>query len=177
MQTEEAFKNEVQAMGGLPSIEPEDFEPLPLRYKKLRWGIFFMVLMVFLMGMIGPLLWFFFSEGNWNWGLAGSSALLLLVFLIWGIEEHRGFSIRGVLLRQKDLTYRSGYWSHDVVTVPFNRIQHSEISQGPVARWFNVCTLKLYTAGSSGANLQVPGMDVQRAHQIRTLLNARIGEE
>ena len=60
------------------------------------------------------------------------------------------------------------------MTVPFNRIQHSEIAQGPVARAFQVCTLKLYTAGNSGANLRVPGMDVERAKRLRQQLDERV---
>jgi len=84
--------------------------------------------------------------------------------------------VRGVLLRERDLTFRSGFWVRETVTVPFNRIQHSEVSQGPLARAFGVCTLKLYTAGSSGANLRVPGLDFERAQELRAYLDERAGK-
>jgi len=101
----------------------------------------------------------------------------MAVFIgIWAMEELRGFPIRGVLVRDHDLTFRSGYWVREMVTVPFNRIQHSEVSQGPLARAFGVCTLKLYTAGSSGANLRVPGLDFARAQQLRAFLDERAGQ-
>ena len=97
-----------------------------------------------------------------------------LVGLVWAIEEIKGFPLRGVLVREHDLSYRSGFIKRETVTVPFNRIQHSEIAQGPVARAFKVCTLKLYTAGNSGANLRVPGMDVERAKRLRQQLDERV---
>ena len=43
-----------------------------------------------------------------------------------------------------------------------------------MARAFDVCTLKLYTAGNSGANLRVPGMDVERAKRLRQQLDERV---
>ena len=53
--------------------------------------------------------------------------------------------------------------------MPFNRIQHSEVVQGPAARAFDVCTLKLYTAGN-WVLICVPGMDVERAKRLRQQL-------
>ena len=86
-----------------------------------------------------------------------------LVGLVWAIEEIKGFPLRGVLVREHDLSYRSGFIKRETVTVPFNRIQHSEIAQGPVARAFKVCTLKLYTAGNSGANPRADGRRTRQA--------------
>ena len=93
--------------------------------------------------------------------------------VVWAIEEIKGFPLRGAGARAR-LELPIGIFKRETVTVPFNRIQHSEVVQGPVARAFDVCTLKLYTAGNSGANLRVPGMDVERAKRLRQQLDERV---
>ena len=59
-----------------------------------------------------------------------------------------------------------------MTAVPFSRIQHSEIQQGPLGRWLGHCTLKLYTAGASGANLEIPGLSMATARNIRRMLES-----
>ena len=88
----------------------------------------------------------------------------------WALEEWKGWPLRGYLVRELDVVYRSGWWSRSVVAVPFSRIQHSEIQQGPLGRWLGYCTLKLYTAGASGANLEIPGLSMPTARNIRRML-------
>ena len=82
------------------------------------------------------------------WLIFGSVWLTVMGF--WGLEEWKGWPLRGYLVREHDVVYRSGWWSRTVTAVPFSRIQHSEIQQGPLGRWLGHCTLKLYTAGASG---------------------------
>ena len=89
---------------------------------------------------------------------------------LWGLEEWKGWPLRGYLVREHDVVYRSGWWSRTVTAVPFSRIQHSEIQQGPMGRWLGHCTLKLYTAGASGANLEIPGLSMATARNIRRML-------
>ena len=170
------FKNSPIDLHGMPLIEEEKFEKLPLRYRKLR-GLFCLIGIVVLSFLIGgPLLWISVEEEigfatlNLLWW---PMAVWFCICGIWLIEEVRGFSRRGFLVRDRDLSVRRGYLFHSLTTVPFTRIQHSEVIQGPMLRLFNLCTLKVYTAGSSGANLQIPGMDPHDAERIRTIINER----
>jgi membrane protein YdbS with pleckstrin-like domain len=39
-----------------------------------------------------------------------------------------------------------------------------------MGRWLGYCTLKLYTAGASGANLEIPGLSMATARNIRRML-------
>jgi len=94
---------------------------------------------------------------------------------LWGLEERMGWPLRGFLVRQQDVVYRSGWWTTQVVAVPFSRIQHSEIQQGPLGKWLGFCSLKLFTAGASGANLNIPGLPPETARNIRQLLEANRG--
>ena len=98
----------------------------------------------------------------WGWW-TGLGMAWVAAMGIWGLEEWKGWPIRAYLVREYDVVYRHGWWSRTTVAVPFDRIQHSEIQQGPLGRWLGHCTLKLYTAGSAGANLEIPGLSMATA--------------
>ena len=60
-----------------------------------------------------------------------------------------GLALRGYLVRERDVVYRSGWWSRTVTAVPFSRIQHSEISKDlwPLARALHPQTLHSWCIG------------------------------
>ena len=170
------FSNDSLRIDALPSLIETEFEGLPQRYRSLRMAVYAGVMLV-VFAAIGVLMWFEWTAVNaLRWGVWLALGIAIALGLIWAIEEVKGFPLRGVLVREHDLSYRSGYFKRETVTVPFNRIQHSEVVQGPIARAFDVCTLKLYTAGNSGANLSVPGMDVERAKRLRQQLDERVSQ-
>jgi membrane protein YdbS with pleckstrin-like domain len=55
-------------------------------------------------------------------------------------------------------------------SVPRVRIQHTDISQGPLQRRYGVATLKLYTAGSRFTKIELPGLAYGDAVQLRDRL-------
>ena len=164
------FSNQSVPIDALPTLVEEEFEGLPARYRTLRAAVYAGVMLLLFAG-IGMLMWFEWrEEGTFRWGVWVAFGAVLLIGLGWAIEEIKGFPLRGVLVREHDLSYRSGFFKQEMVTVPFNRIQHSEIQQGPMGRWLGYCTLKLYTAGASGANLEIPGLSTATARNIRRML-------
>ena len=54
-----------------------------------------------------------------------------------------------------------------VVVLPFNRLQHAEVSTGPLQRRHGLTSLKLYTAGASGVDLQIDGLTPESAATLR----------
>ena len=169
------FENNVLRTEHLPQIHIEEFEKLPIRYRNIRWAtcgfVALVVLLIFAALMVaGSVL----EPEAMDFKLFVFPTILwMCVFGAWGLSEWFGFDRRGYLTRSRDLSYRSGWLFHSITTVPFNRIQHSEVTQGPVAKRFKVCTLKLYTAGSSGANLQIGGLDEDVAKQLRQMIEER----
>jgi membrane protein YdbS with pleckstrin-like domain len=132
---------------------------------------------------IAPFVWsaglllFWFFEGRMPDLLAilGPGTAFFLLFGVWLLEEIKGFPRRGFAVREHDVSYRFGWMYQNVITVPFSRIQHSEIVQGPVSRWFGICNLKIYTAGSAGTNLRIPGLESEVAKQLRQVIDERTG--
>lgn len=108
----------------------------------------------------------------WWWPMMGQA----LVAGAWLMEEILGFPRRGYAVRERDITYRTGWLSRTTTTIPFGQIQHSELVQGPIGRLFNLKHLKLFTAGGGG-NLRIAGVDEAEAEVLRGIIDARSGRE
>jgi len=66
-------------------------------------------------------------------------------------------------------TRRGLVWQREV-SVPYSRIQHTDVSRGPVERHFGISTLIVHTAGTENASVSVDGLPAARAYRIRDLL-------
>ena len=61
------------------------------------------------------------------------------------------------------------------VALPRVRIQHTDVSQGPLERRYGIGTLKLYTAGSRHTRIELPGLNHDDAIALRDALLAEGG--
>jgi len=77
---------------------------------------------------------------------------------------------KAVALREHDIAYRSGLYWRKTVMLAFNRVQHVEVSTGPLQRRFGLATLKFFTAGGSSVDLKIDGLTRERAEQLRTFI-------
>ena len=62
---------------------------------------------------------------------------------------------------------RTGIWWRSVVNVPRSRVQHTDVSQGPVERNFELGTLVIHTAGTQHASVPLSGLPRDAASAIR----------
>ena len=64
-----------------------------------------------------------------------------------------------------------------VINVPRSRVQHIDVSQGPVERKYGLGTLVIYTAGTDHAKVELAGLEHGRALRIREhLLPSEAGD-
>lgn len=101
-------------------------------------------------------------------------AVLLLAALIVPIVIKRS-KVKGYALREHDIAYRSGWYWRKTVLLPFNRIQHAEVSSGPLQRKFGLASLKFFTAGGSSVDLKIDGLRHERAEEIRSFIMEKCG--
>ena len=59
--------------------------------------------------------------------------------------------------------------------IPFNRVQHCEISQGPIERLFKLSELKIFTAGGASSDMSVPGLNPETAHRLKEYIVIKTG--
>lgn len=63
-----------------------------------------------------------------------------------------------------------GLWQQVRRYVPRDRIQHVDITSGPLARKFGLRHVHLYVAGAHGAIGEIPGLTPEEADELRHML-------
>ena len=103
------------------------------------------------------------------WVPAGLFAAWLLVRMPMRRYAARGYSIEEERLRVvRGILFRS-----DTV-VPFGRVQHIDVNQGPLERAFDLATLTVHTAGTHNASVSLPGLARGDAMAMREDIRAAI---
>lgn len=133
----------------------------------MNWGVMLVISLVIS----------YFVQAPWVW-LSLSAAILIVLILVvmltvWAPRRYR---LTGYLVRQDDIQYRTGALWRSQTAVPINRIQHVEITQGPIERMLGLARLVIYTAGGSGSDLSVPGLPAATAEQLREQLLGMVAE-
>ena len=62
---------------------------------------------------------------------------------------------------------RRGVVWHSETSVPKSRVQHTDVSRGPIERAFGLATLVIYTAGTEHASVSLDGLTAETAGRIR----------
>lgn len=110
------------------------------------------------------------------WWLAPAEAVALgaalLLALVGPPLRYRAWRFA---VRPTDVFLRRGVLVHVTSIVPHARIQHVDTQRGPLARWLGLADLVLFTAGTRGAVLTIPGLAVSEAEALRDRLAALAG--
>lgn len=109
-------------------------------------------------------------KGAWPWALGAWLALaaLRLFLLIW--YPPRLYRSWGYAITEHVLEMKSGVVIKVTRLLPLNRLQHVDLRQGPIERYFGLSTLMLHTAGTHQAVLEIPGLDQHVAKELRDKL-------
>jgi len=107
-------------------------------------------------------------------GLILSCALLLLAIevvsaFVMPRLHHRYTRYR---VDEKGLEIRRGVLWRSVVTVSRTRVQHLDVSQGPIERKYGLARLLVHTAGTGDAVVGLPGIAEETARALRDDLGA-----
>jgi hypothetical protein len=65
------------------------------------------------------------------------------------------------------LQIRRGVFWRTVIDVPRSRVQHTDVSQGPLERRFGLGALVVYTAGTDHSRVDLRGLSHDTAFAIR----------
>ncbi len=107
-------------------------------------------------------------------GIAWVPVLALTAYLLLRLPlrryHARGYAIAGGRLR----VVRGVLFRRDTV-VPFGRVQHIDVGQGPLERAFGLATLTVHTAGTHNASVALPGLRRAAAETMREDIRQAIG--
>jgi hypothetical protein len=68
---------------------------------------------------------------------------------------------------EQGIEIRRGVYWRVVINVPKSRVQHIDVTQGPLGRRHGLGTLVIYTAGTDYAKVELHGLEHGRALEIR----------
>ena len=85
----------------------------------------------------------------------------------WPTISHRHTSYR---LDGEGIDIRRGVFWRRAINVPRSRVQHTDVSQGPLERHYGLGTLIIYTAGTDHARVALSGLAHADALRIREQL-------
>lgn len=165
------FENQQIPVSELPQVEALDFHPLhpaalKMRYwsKGVGFAMVFPLALLFLPPLWAPALW-----------LVPLFTVIAFPFSMWVARKQ--FEREGYALRAHDIAHREGVWWTEQTTVPFSRVQHVEISQGPIAKYFGLGALQVFTAGGSGGDLYISGIAMEEAQRLKAFIVSKTGSD
>jgi membrane protein YdbS with pleckstrin-like domain len=174
MQTSEEFSNQVVLPDQLAPVEVQEFEGLEPKFKLIT-QINTAILLV--LALIGVFLIAQLSSITPPIKVLIAVPSVFVVLFVWRLVIlHLAFPKKGYLLRAHDVSYRSGLLFYKLTTIPFNRIQHVEVSQNMIEKAVGLASVKVFTAGGSVSDLSIPGLLPDKAHQIESFLLSKVGK-
>lgn len=167
------FQNSQLSISDLPSVAKVEFQKLAPAYKNL---VYINVMIFFGFALIGCLVFFFLDVLELPWLSYVLLLLWAILFLLSMYFAGKRYEYAGYALREFDILHKHGFLFRSLTSLPFSRIQHSEISRGPIESAFGLATLRVFTAGGSGSDLAIEGLLHEEALRIKELITQKTGE-
>lgn len=106
----------------------------------------------------------------------GIPVLLLAIILVIVLPIKR-YRSRGYHMAGDRLRVVKGVLFHADTVVPFSRVQHLDVEQGPLERAFGIARLILHTAGTHNASVTLPGLAHADATAMREDIRQHVKRE
>jgi uncharacterized protein len=160
------FSNPQVDLSSLPRLEKINYSKLQedsLYVGYINIGITCLISLV-IAAMVG-----FFSDTVRQYTLL-IYLIIILIFMFMAYAEFRSFRNSGYALRQEDLFYKTGWLWTSMLAIPYKRIQHLEVTQGPISRLFDLANISVYTAGGSSSDMEIEGVKQDEAESIKAFI-------
>jgi uncharacterized protein len=103
--------------------------------------------------------------------------VVLVAFVVAVMTPLRRYHARGYDMGADRLRVVRGVLFNRDTVVPFGRVQHIDVEQGPLERTFGIARLVLHTAGTHNASVVLPGLAREHAAEMREAIRAHIKRE
>ena len=108
-------------------------------------------------------------------------SFLVPVFLVYAFVAYtmpaRKYRHWGYDMGTDRLRVVRGYMFYSDTIVPFGRIQHIDVDQGPIDRRYGLAKLTVHTAGNHNSTVALPGLAHADALAMREAIRAAIRQE
>lgn len=169
------IQNTAVTVLAMDSLDNETWQPVSPRYAtELRINLFIYS------ALVAVIPWgLYLLDGGLPFDIViAADVVVLLIFLflatVWVPKRVR---FTQYLLRELDMNMRKGCWWRTTTSLGINRIQHMEVTQGPIERWLGLSKLALFTAGGHQSDLKLPGLEVNEAKKLKAQLLRQVARE
>ena len=157
------------AVSGLPPLdEPQPLDPRFIPLERTSGLITAASLSIGALPVMGILAVTSSMPALMVWALAAAwsvgSIALVLMAVAWPpvVYRHTRYAVGA-----DGLEIRRGVFWRTVINVPRSRVQHTDVSQGPLERRFGLGALVVYTAGTDHARIDLGGLAHETALALR----------
>jgi hypothetical protein len=107
--------------------------------------------------------------GGLLFGLAAMIAVLVVMLVPQRIYRRLRYRLTEQLLQVV-----RGWLFHSDTVVPLVRVQHIDVTRGPLDKMFGTASLVVHTAGTHNSTVTVPGLAPERANEIRDVIREHV---
>jgi membrane protein YdbS with pleckstrin-like domain len=112
------------------------------------------------------------ADSPFAWLVPAVAAVLAVIGIV--IAPGRIFRRLGWRVDKEQLQAVRGWMVHIDTIVPFVRVQHIDVSRGPLDKAFGTASLIVHTAGTHNATVAIPGLAPERADALRSSIRDTI---
>lgn len=167
------FTNETIDITILPKFEEVEFSVLHPNYWKIiliNIGILFLIIGTGL-GLA------LYSNEEFTPFFKELITVYVIVFVLVIIFSRISFKKKGFAFRNHDVLFRYGIIATNTLVIPYNRVQHVALHEGFLSRILGLAKIEIFTAGGSSSDIQIPGIDKEKAENIKQLLMGKIQKQ
>ncbi len=168
-----SFSNDALRMEDIPSLDEGNFLPLHrnLLTVRLAGSVIAFVVIAIVVAVVTAI------AGLSAWLIALLTAAPLLLLAIIATTTVLSFKYWGYAVREHDVSVRHGVLLRSATSVPFNRVQHVAVNTGPLDRMLGLATVRVFTAGGSGADLVIQGLPTDTAATLKDTISATVAAQ
>lgn len=167
---EENFSNLQVEVASLPRFEEVKLTSLAPNYL-LKRHLSTTISLVFFMAILGGA--YLFLQNYLTYFFM--AAVFLVLLFGWSyFTNYQLMKRNGYALRELDIIYKRGFLFEKTTVVPFNRVQHVSVERSLLDKLLKLSTLKVFTAGGSGSDVNISGLDPETATSLKEEISDRI---
>jgi len=105
--------------------------------------------------------------------IAVSNIVFLIFPISFSVYSYYRYQNWFFKVHEDHLEINHGVLRKTSAVVPYVRVQHIDTNRGPLERVLGLASLRVYTAGSKGADMRIPGLSRNRAEQMQEELKSK----
>ena len=158
-------------LSSLPTIQTLAWQQLSEKYAPLKLQV--NLLSTLLLIVVGSIVycqpWFILPRFFATY-LPYLLALVVLIGFSLSVVVYFADQRKHYALRELDLHFSCGLIFRKVVSQPITRIQHIELTRGPLERYKGLASLQVFSAGGAMHTFEIPGLTLHQAQDIRQFI-------